>query len=139
MQPPKMTFRSQIEPSIKSYECYEFAKFQIGNHNGLMVCWKIFIVFFFQKPRKSKNALYYQENLTRKLFGDFKVGVLFRGFWIWPVLHGDFSLAIKSSIFVQKSHKKKHPKMALRSQIDPLIKSFECFMFNEEVFKNSLI
>ena len=24
MQPPKMTFRSQIEPSIKSYECFMF-------------------------------------------------------------------------------------------------------------------
>ena len=29
--------------------------------------------------------------------------------------------------------------MALRSQIDPLIKSFGYFMFNEEVFKNSLV
>ena len=29
--------------------------------------------------------------------------------------------------------------MALRSQIDPLVKSFEYFMFNEEVFKNSLV
>ena len=24
MKPPKMTFRSQIEPSIKSYECFMF-------------------------------------------------------------------------------------------------------------------
>ena len=24
MQPPKMTFRSQLEPSIKSYECFMF-------------------------------------------------------------------------------------------------------------------
>ena len=34
--------------------------------------------FFFQKPRKSKNGLYYKEKQTRKLFSDFKVGVLFR-------------------------------------------------------------
>ena len=24
MQPPKMTFRSELEPSIKSYECFMF-------------------------------------------------------------------------------------------------------------------
>ena len=24
MQPPKMTFRSQLEPSIKSFECFMF-------------------------------------------------------------------------------------------------------------------
>ena len=29
--------------------------------------------------------------------------------------------------------------MALKSQIDPLIKSFEYFTFNEEVLKNSLV
>ena len=29
--------------------------------------------------------------------------------------------------------------MALRSQIDPFIKSFGYFMFNEDVFKNSLV
>ena len=43
-----MTFRSQIGPLIKSYECYVFAKFQIGNHIGLMDSWKALIVFFFQ-------------------------------------------------------------------------------------------
>ena len=26
MKPPKMTFRSQIEPSIKSYECFMFLR-----------------------------------------------------------------------------------------------------------------
>ena len=36
-----------------------FPKFQIGNHIGLMDSWKTLIVFFFQKPRNSKNALYY--------------------------------------------------------------------------------
>ena len=39
MKPPKMTFRSQIEPSVKSYESFMFivfAEFQIGNHNGMM-------------------------------------------------------------------------------------------------------
>ena len=38
---------------------YDFAKFQIGYDNGLMDSWKTLIVFFFQKPRNSKNALYY--------------------------------------------------------------------------------
>ena len=61
MQPPKITFRSQIEPSIKSYEYYVFAKFQIRNHAGPMDSWKTLIIFFFQKPRKSKNALYYRK------------------------------------------------------------------------------
>ena len=30
---------------------YVFAKFQIGNDNGLMDSWKTLIVFFFQKPK----------------------------------------------------------------------------------------
>ena len=51
-----MTFRSQLEPSIKSYECFMFSQnFRFGNHTGLMDSWKILIVFFFfQKPRKVK-------------------------------------------------------------------------------------
>ena len=60
MKPPKMSFRSQIEPLIKSYECFMILQ---RNHTGLMDSWKTFIVFFFQKPRKSKNALYYQKNI----------------------------------------------------------------------------
>ena len=40
MQHPKMTFRSQSEPSIKSCVFYVFAKFRIGNHPGLMDSWK---------------------------------------------------------------------------------------------------
>ena len=64
-----MTFRIQIGPLIKElWVFYVFAKLQIGNHIGLMDSWKT----------KSKNALYYQKNQTRELFGDFKVGVLFR-------------------------------------------------------------
>ena len=50
MQPPKMTFRSQIGPLIKSYESFMFfSKFQIGDDTGLMDSWKTLIVFFFQK------------------------------------------------------------------------------------------
>ena len=59
-----MAFRSQLEPSIKSYESFMFLQnFRFGNHTGLMDSWKTLIVFFFQKPRKSKNALYYQKNI----------------------------------------------------------------------------
>ena len=55
-----MAFRSQLEPSIKSYESFMFLQnFRFGNHTGLMDSWKTLIVFFFQKPRNSKNALYY--------------------------------------------------------------------------------
>ena len=74
-----MTFRSQIEPSIKSYEYFIFLqKFQIRNHTGLMDSWMTLMVFFFKKLRKSKNALYYQKNQSIKLFGDFQVGVVLR-------------------------------------------------------------
>jgi len=59
-----MAFRSQLEPSIKSYECFMFLEnSRFGNHTELMDSWKTLIVFFFQKPRKSKNTPYYQKNL----------------------------------------------------------------------------
>ena len=78
MQTPKMTFRSQIEPSIKSYECFMFLQnFRLEITLDRWVLERPF-VFFFRKPRKSKNALYYEKNQTRKLFGDFEVGVLLR-------------------------------------------------------------
>ena len=36
-----MTFRSQLEPSIKSYECFMFLyNFRLEKHNGLMNSWK---------------------------------------------------------------------------------------------------
>ena len=63
--------------------------------------------FFFQKPRKSKNALYYQKNLQ---------------FFF-------FEVDQKVSIFVEKLKKMQPPKMTFRSQIEPSIKSYECFMF----------
>ena len=107
IQPPKMAFRSQLEPSIKSYECFMFLQnFRFGNHTGLMDSWKTLIVFFFQKPRKSKNALYYQKNLRFLCEIDQKV-----------------------SIFVEKLKKMQPPKMTFRSQLEPSIKSYECFMF----------
>ena len=59
---------------------------------------------FFQKPRKSKNALYYQKNQTKKLFGDFDVGMFF-------------------------SPKMQPPKIAFINQIEPSIKSYEHFKF----------
>merc|ERR1711888_325031 len=62
--------------------------------------------FFFQKPRKSKNALYYQKKLRFLCEIDQKV-----------------------PIFIGKLKKMQPPKMTLRSQIGPLINSYECFMF----------
>ena len=55
--------------------------------------------FSFQKSRKSKNALYYQ----KKTYDFF--------------------------IFVEKLKKMQPPKMTFRSQLEPSIKSYECFMF----------
>ena len=76
MQTPKMTFRSQIEPSIKSYECFMFLQ-----NFGLEIIMDWWILerpkslFFFQKPRKSKNALYYQKNLRLFCEIDLKVTI----------------------------------------------------------------
>ena len=64
------------------------------------------IAFYFQKPRKSKNALYYQKNLRFLCEIDQKV-----------------------SIFVEKLKKMQPLKMTFRSQLEPSIKSYECFMF----------
>ena len=61
--------------------------------------------FFFQKPRKSKNALYYQKNLQFL-----------------------FEIDQKVPIFVEKLKKMQPTKMTFRSQIEPSIKSNECFM-----------
>ena len=102
MQPPKMTFRSQLEPSIKSYECFMFLQ-----NFGLEIIMDWWILerpkslFFFQKPRKSKNALYYQKNL-RFLFEIYQ----------------------KVSIFVEKLKKMQPPKITFRSQIELSIKRF---------------
>ena len=99
-----MTFRSQLEPSIKSYECFMFLQ-----NFGLEIIMDWWILerpkslFFFQKPRKSKNALYYQKNL-RFLFEIYQ----------------------KVSIFVEKLKKMQPPKITFRSQIEPSIKSYEC-------------
>ena len=62
--------------------------------------------FFFKKPRKSKNALYYQKNLRFLCEIDQKV-----------------------SIFVEKLKKIQPLKMTFRSQLEPSIKSYESFMF----------
>ena len=40
-----------------------------------MDSWKTLIVFFFEKPRKSKNALYYQKNLRFLCEIDQKVSI----------------------------------------------------------------
>ncbi len=53
---------------------------------------------------KSINALYYQKNQTKKLFGDFDVGMFF-------------------------SPKMQPPKIAFINQIEPSIKSYEHFKF----------
>ena len=65
MQSLKMTFKSQLEPSIKSYECFMFCKI---SDLEITLDWWILewpsSLFFFQKPRKIKNALYYQKKPT---------------------------------------------------------------------------
>ena len=104
-----------------------------------MDSWKTLIVFFFQIPRKSKNALYYQKTKLENLLLILKLGCFSGWFWIWPVLQDDFTLAIKILILFKKAKKMKHPNMALRSQIDPFVKSFGYFMFNDDVFKNLLV
>ena len=83
-----------------------FAKFQIWKSQWIDGFLKYLNRFFFQKPRKSKNALYYQKNLRFLCEIDQKV-----------------------SIFVEKLKKMQPPKMTFRSQIEPSIKSYECFMF----------
>ena len=46
---------------------YVFTKFKIENHTGLMDSWKSLIVFFFWKPKKSKNA----HSIVKKTYGIF--------------------------------------------------------------------
>ena len=70
-----MAFRSQLEPSIKSYECFMFLQnFNWKSHwtDGFL---KDLNRFFFQKPRKSKNTLYYQKNLRLICEIDQKVSI----------------------------------------------------------------
>ena len=83
-----------------------FAKFQIRKSHWIDGFLKYLNRFFFQKPRKSKNALYYQKNLQFL-----------------------FEIDQKVSIFVEKLKKMQPPKMTFRSQLEPSIKSYECFMF----------
>jgi len=54
IQLPYMTSRSQIEPSIKSYECFMILRNVKLETDGFL---RDSINFFFQKPRKSKSAL----------------------------------------------------------------------------------
>ena len=107
MQPPKITFWSQIEPSIKSYECYVFAKIQMGKHPRLMDSWKTLIVFSFKNRERVKMDSIIKKNKLENCLVILKLGCFSGRFWIWPVLHGDFNLATKNSIFVQKSQKNK--------------------------------
>ena len=92
---------------------YVFENFQVGNHTGLMVYCKTLIVFFFQKPRKSKNAHYCQKNLRYLC-----------------------EIDQKASIFVVKLKKMQPPKMTSRSQIEPSIKSYEYYVFEKFQIRN---
>ena len=87
--------------------------------------------FFFQKPRKSKNEPYFQKIKLQNFLvilklgcfkGDYEFGTSFT-----VILFGHQKLNFSS----KKPKKMKHPKKALRSQIDQLIKSFGYCMFNE--------
>ena len=67
--------------------------------------------FLSRKPRRSKNALYYQKNPTRKLFGYFKS---------WGAFHGDFEFGTtfivillwpsETQFLFKNAKKMKHPK-----------------------------
>merc|ERR1712155_248010 len=83
-----------------------FAKFPTWKSHWIEGFLKYLNRFFFFKPRKSKNALYYQKNLRFLCEIDQKV-----------------------SIFVEKLKKMQPPKVTFRSHLEPLIKSYECFMF----------
>ena len=60
-----MTFRRQIEPSIKSYECFMVLQISHWKSHWTDGFLKDLNRFFFQKPWESKNALYYQKNLQK--------------------------------------------------------------------------
>ena len=51
---------------------YKISDWKLHWNDGFLKDFKSF--FFFQKSRKTKNALYYQKKQTRKLFGDLKLG-----------------------------------------------------------------
>ena len=101
-----MTFRVNQSPQSRVMIVLCFAKFQIRKSHWIDGFLKYLNRFFFQKPRKSKNALYYQKNLQFL-----------------------FEIDQKVSIFVEKLKKMQPPKMNFRSQLEPSIKSYECFMF----------
>ena len=105
MQPLKMTFRVNQSPQsrVMIVLC---SKFQIWKSHRIDGFLKYLNRFFFQKPRKSKNALYYQKYLRFLCEIDQKV-----------------------PIFVENSKKMQPPKTTFRSQLEPSIKSYECFMF----------
>ena len=48
---------------------------------------------------------------------------------IWTNLRFLFETYQKVPIFVEKLKKMQSPKMTFRSQLEPSIKSYECFMF----------
>ena len=106
MQPPKVTFKSQIGPPIKTYDVLCFCKISDGKSHWTEGFLKDLNRFFLSKPRKSKNALYYQKHLRFLWESDQKV-----------------------SISVEKLKKMKPQKMTFRSHIEPPIKTYEYFVF----------
>ena len=101
-----MTFRSQIEPSIKSYGWLMFfAKFRIGNHSRLVDYWKTSINFFLSKnPKRVKiRYKYHQKKQTKKLF------------------------VIDIEVFF--SPKMKPHKIAFKNQLEAPINSYKYFKF----------
>ena len=125
----------------------------MGKHTGLTDSWKTLIVFFFQKPRKSKNALYYSLMHSPESFSNIKskfhnfLGedgskyIAKNYFCTQNVVRNvymnenEFTISLrnwsKSLKFCWKTQKMQPPKMTFRSQLEPSIKSYECFMFLE--------
>ena len=102
MQPPKIAFINQIEPSINTYQQFKFWEiFRWNTHwsDGFLDSAKDF------KER-------YKSEIIGKITNDF------------------FVKMIKKSQFLSKKLKKMQPPtMNFRSQIEPSIKNYECFMF----------
>ena len=76
---------------------------------------------FFTK--KLKHIQFVAQAYVRQAFQDFR-------FLLTSIyLRFPFEIGEKVPIFVEKLKKMKPPKMTFRSQIEPSIKSYECFMF----------
>ena len=96
MQSPKMTFRSQIGLSIKSYECFMFLQnFRLEFSLDWWILERPF--FFLSETEKGKSLRNWSKSIN----------------------------------FCWETQNMQPLKMTFRSQLEPSIKSYECFMFSQ--------